>query len=618
MIRLLQILALLICFMPNTVLAQNETPDTTLLRNIPIQHEGRLKSLDSFARITLHKLSAQDSLSKLSALDWLTLTLFDPQNAALVKVVKIDNDQVRHKLSLPDNDELLSLTDLSIGIQKTQPDIVALLQKDPATLTRDEAALIETHEKAATIITLMRSFSGILPLDVQIPSQYAAELDTQPSFINLLQVEQKLQQEVKNIVTQKGNDPSKFTTQEGLTAQLGFNLHALRTGGQNNTLLRIIPTTWDDAGEQYVSPWATILGGQGSPASSFLLSQWNDLAQSYRNNDRELWAQIATELVDETYAQAETTEPSTRFAVERIYRAASPYFWITCLYAAILTTLIANIFRSNTAIFSKIAAPLTALTLLLHGSALASRIYILDRPPVGTLYESILFVSFIAAFAGLFMFIKKRNTLVLGAGVFSALILLLSAPVFEPAGDNLEVLVAVLNTGFWLSTHVLMITAGYAFCIVTATLAHIALGLGNKHTALRMTLQNNVYYLSLIALFLTAVGTVLGGIWADQSWGRFWGWDPKENGALLIVLWLIWVQHGRLSNRFKPPVFLALMALLNVVVAISWFGVNLLNVGLHSYGFTTGMAEGLIAFCTAEGLLITALFWRNRQQRNTA
>lgn len=617
MIRLLQILILLICFMPNMVLAQNKTPDTTLIRNIPIQHEGRLKSLDSFARLTLHKLSEQDNLDQLSALDWLTLTIFDPQNAALVKVVKIDNDHIRHKLNLPQNDKLLSLTDLSIGIQKTQPDIVALLQKDGATLTRDETALIEAHEKAATIITLMRTFSGILPLDIQIPPKYAAQLDAEPNFVNLMQIDADLQQQVKKIVTQKGTDPSKFSAEEQIITQLGFNLQALRTGGQTNVLFRVIPTTSENAKEQYVSPWATILGGQGSPASGFLLSQWGDLAQSYRNNERELWTQISTDLIDETYAQAEIAEPTTRFAIERIYRAAAPYFWITCLYAAIIVFLLVGISRSK-AVLLKIAPLLTTLAIALHGTALASRIYILDRPPVGTLYESILFVSFIAALAGILMHLKKRNAIVLVAGVFSALILLLSAPVFEPAGDNLEVLVAVLNTGFWLSTHVLMITSGYAFCIITATLAHIALGLSNKHAALRMTLQNNVYYLSLIALFLTAVGTVLGGIWADQSWGRFWGWDPKENGALLIVLWLIWVQHGRLSNRFKPPVFLSLMALLNVVVAISWFGVNLLNIGLHSYGFTNGMAEGLIAFCTAECILITGLFWRNKRQAKSA
>ena len=112
---------------------------------------------------------------------------------------------------------------------------------------------------------------------------------------------------------------------------------------------------------------------------------------------------------------------------------------------------------------------------------------------------------------------------------------------------------------------------------------------------------------AIFALLFTAVGTMLGGVWADQSWGRFWGWDPKENGALWIVLWLIWLLHGRLAGQLAPLGFAAGLALVNIVVALAWFGVNLLSVGLHSYGFTDTAAYGLLIFCIAELLIIAAL-----------
>jgi ABC-type transport system involved in cytochrome c biogenesis permease subunit len=118
--------------------------------------------------------------------------------------------------------------------------------------------------------------------------------------------------------------------------------------------------------------------------------------------------------------------------------------------------------------------------------------------------------------------------------------------------------------------------------------------------------------ITLFALLFTAVGTLLGGIWADQSWGRFWGWDPKENGALLIVLWLIWIIHGRISHHFTLTGFAAALGLTNIMVALTWFGVNLLGVGLHSYGFISGVAYGLIAFCTAQTIIIFGLYWRRR------
>ena len=127
----------------------------------------------------------------------------------------------------------------------------------------------------------------------------------------------------------------------------------------------------------------------------------------------------------------------------------------------------------------------------------------------------------------------------------------------------------------------------------------------------------SIYITSLVALLLTAVGTVLGGIWADQSWGRFWGWDPKENGALLIVLWLIWAHHGRIGGHLPPLLFNAALAFLNVIVALAWFGVNLLSVGLHSYGFISGIATGLAVFCGGETLLIYGLWLRASKRQKT-
>jgi ABC-type transport system involved in cytochrome c biogenesis permease subunit len=185
--------------------------------------------------------------------------------------------------------------------------------------------------------------------------------------------------------------------------------------------------------------------------------------------------------------------------------------------------------------------------------------------------------------------------------------------VFAPEGDSLETLVAVLNTSFWLGTHVLCITAGYGLCLLTAGAAHLWLFRRGGDGALFRLMHR----LSLAALLLTATGTALGGIWADQSWGRFWGWDPKENGALLIVLWLAWLQHGRVGALMSETAYASGMAALAVVVALSWFGVNLLGVGLHSYGFTSGIASGLAAFCAAE-LLAIGWLWHRRARHEAA
>ena len=129
----------------------------------------------------------------------------------------------------------------------------------------------------------------------------------------------------------------------------------------------------------------------------------------------------------------------------------------------------------------------------------------------------------------------------------------------------------------------------------------------------------NFFRIALFALFFTLFGTILGGIWADQSWGRFWGWDPKENGALLIVMWHIIMLHLRITGLVKPMGFALGMVLNNIIVILAWFGVNLLNVGQHSYGFVAGIAINISLFIIFE--LITGFgsyFWaKNRQKQLT-
>ncbi len=135
-----------------------------------------------------------------------------------------------------------------------------------------------------------------------------------------------------------------------------------------------------------------------------------------------------------------------------------------------------------------------------------------------------------------------------------------------------------------------------------------------KKTELK-TIFNNNYILTLIALFFTLFGTILGGIWADQSWGRFWGWDPKENGALLIVMWHLMLLHLRISGMVKPLGFAFWSSLINIIVVLAWFGVNLLSVGLHSYGFTDNVATNLYMFIAIELVLCTGLYLFAKQKQ---
>jgi ABC-type transport system involved in cytochrome c biogenesis permease subunit len=187
-------------------------------------------------------------------------------------------------------------------------------------------------------------------------------------------------------------------------------------------------------------------------------------------------------------------------------------------------------------------------------------------------------------------------------------------------GDTMEMLRAVLDTNFWLATHVVVITLGYASTFVAGLLAcfYIFFGLftpmlskplvkrgaATIPTHIGKALVKMVYGIICFATLFSFVGTVLGGIWADQSWGRFWGWDPKENGALILVLWNSLILHVRWSGMVKDRGLMNLAIFGNIVTSFSWFGVNMLGIGLHSYGFMDSAFNWLMLFISSQLLLI--------------
>lgn len=255
---------------------------------------------------------------------------------------------------------------------------------------------------------------------------------------------------------------------------------------------------------------------------------------------------------------------------------------------------------------------LILFTLIVHTAAIAIRVYLMGRPPVTNLYSSAIFVGWGAGLLGLALEWLYRNGIgaAVAAGVgFLSLVVAVNLELAAD-GETMEMMQAVLDTNFWLATHVVVITMGYAATFLAGALAigYILVGLFTRELsrANATLLYRMIYGIVCFALLFSFVGTVLGGIWADQSWGRFWGWDPKENGALIIVLWNALMLHARWGGIVRQRGFAVLAVVGNIVTAWSWFGVNMLGVGLHSYGFMSGAAFWIIAFVASQ-LVIIAL-----------
>ncbi|MBJ7497046.1 MAG: cytochrome c biogenesis protein CcsA, partial [Gemmataceae bacterium] len=252
------------------------------------------------------------------------------------------------------------------------------------------------------------------------------------------------------------------------------------------------------------------------------------------------------------------------------------------------------------ATLNKTAFWLCILTLLVHTWALGSRMYIQGRPPVTNLYSSAIFIGWGCVLGCLMLEAVYKNGIGNIVGSITGSLTLLIAQHLSSEGDTLEMMQAVLDTNFWLATHVTCVTLGYTATFVAGFLGIVYVIMGLVTTTLTpdrdKSLTQMIYGVVCFAMLFSFVGTVLGGIWADQSWGRFWGWDPKENGALLIVIWNAIILHARWGGMAKNRGVALLSIAGNMVTGWSWFGTNQLGVGLHAYGFNDQLAWGLTAF----------------------
>ncbi|PZQ48277.1 MAG: hypothetical protein DI551_01960 [Micavibrio aeruginosavorus] len=585
--------------------------DYDYFAQIPIQHEGRIKPLDTFARQTLRTISGHERLDGMDASSWLAETIFDPAQA-LQRPIFHTTQAVN--LNLPTREKpYYSYAEIVAMLQKHGQSIVQLAQSDEKTWTPEQAELMRLQEISILYTQLLRSFSFLLPLNIELPESLARAWKISPEKTFTLQefrrYSAKLKDSIQKIVTRKGDNPQNYSEEELAIVRLSFEMNVLEEAGTNNTLFRIAPGAWNEGKDEWFSPWMLTKSGQANDKSAQYLKLWQNMAYAYLLQDPVAW----NEVTDKTLKEASNYAPSTiKLELEKFYNETAPLTVALISYLlSFLCFLMTSIHRQKP--WYSLSYGLLFLGGIFHATTIGVRIFILDRPPVGTLYESILFVSAICVLASLLMERRRKDMNGLIVGCLSGLGLLFIAQSFAQ-DDTMKMLVAVLNTNFWLATHVLCITMGYAWCLIVSILAHIWLlrSCLNKNASM---LLPPIKALTLVALLFTAVGTILGGIWADQSWGRFWGWDPKENGALLIVLWIIWVLHARYSGHLKQISGMIALAALSIIVALAWFGVNLLNVGLHSYGFISGVAYSLLFFFLAETALLCSAFWILNKRR---
>ena len=247
------------------------------------------------------------------------------------------------------------------------------------------------------------------------------------------------------------------------------------------------------------------------------------------------------------------------------------------------------------------------LALLLHTLGIAARIIVLSRPPVSNMYESMIFMNWaLMAFAAIFSLLKKNAT-ALTTGAFVSAVVMLYGDLL-PIDASLEVLVPVLRSNYWLSVHVMTVVSSYGAFGLAMALGHrhlLASRFGKFSKKEETESADLIYRVIQLGVILIGTGTFLGGVWANESWGRFWGWDPKETWALITFLGYLAVVHLVYTKKMSSFA-LALCSVLGfLLVLMTWYGVNfVLGRGLHSYGAGTGGMNWVIYYLIFEAVFV--------------
>jgi ABC-type transport system involved in cytochrome c biogenesis permease subunit len=584
---------------------------------LPLLANGRIKPIDTEARSSLLRLQGRQRVSSPllsgnlvgSPTEWMLDVVFRPEKADTYPTFAIDNPDVLALIGKKDED-------LKINYTSSAKQVLALVGFIPSRHRRFSLAEIWPHRAAiqdqARLAEPVESAvrtpfqSAVMQLYLNLVHyqriQHAFVMPGRENFLNeLLSFQDNIPAGVEAVKAKQANQPHN-ETMAGMMMEMGEMFNAM-TQVSN---FGVIPP---DATEKDATVWKTT---GAALLESFQTAQVNPAALAYAGLAR-AWRQEQPEQFNKL-VQLYRTGLEKRFGpqlekarYEARFNAAEPFYLSMEFYGLAFFVAVFSWLKWPDTL-GRSAFWLVTVAWVLSTAGILARMWLEGRPPVTNLYSSALFVGWGAVALCLVLEYFYRNAVGSVAAGIVGFATLLVAHHLSLSGDTLEMMRAVLDSNFWLATHVVVVTAGYSATFLSGFLAIIYIFRGlftrslDKATADSLTRM--VYGIVCFATLFSFVGTVLGGIWADQSWGRFWGWDPKENGALLIVIWNAIILHARWGGMIKQRGLMILAVGGNIVTSWSWFGTNMLGVGLHSYGFTDAAFVALAGFVASQLAII--------------
>jgi ABC-type transport system involved in cytochrome c biogenesis permease subunit len=566
---------------------------------LPITSNGRIQPMDSLARNTLLQLREKQTANLepwkewyqhpkiISADEWLVAVITRSGQADAWPVFRIDNPDVKGLLGLPaDPDPRKQQDGKHYSWLQIQPKFTELARET------ERANQVEKSHRNAYDQSLLKLWEAqTLYKSVKNALGPAGEGDMDNALKSYLP---KVEAGRTAFMAEMKEEKYDSAALDWMTDQLNAPL--------------VVPPENPGARNQWLHAVEAVIqsANTGAPPN-IALAAYEKISRAYRaDNPSEFNAAVA----EYRARLAGNFMPELKKAAsEQFFNFYEPFYKAMVIFvAAFLLVLGYWIKPGQWDWMRRAAVGLVLVALVVHTSGLLFRMFLEGRPPVTNLYSSAIFIGWGATILGLMLERFWRNSIGVMVSSIIGFLTLIIAHHLRLGGDTMEMMQAVLDTNFWLATHVVVVTLGYASTFVAGCLAVIYIVQGVFTRALTQEMSRSlarmIYGIICFATLFSFVGTVLGGIWADQSWGRFWGWDPKENGALIIVLWNALILHARWGGLVRERGLANLAIVGNIVTSWSWFGVNMLGIGLHSYGFTSAAFRWLVMFMASQLVLI--------------
>jgi ABC-type transport system involved in cytochrome c biogenesis permease subunit len=555
---------------------------------IPVLVGGRVKPLDTVARNSLLIIHGRQDVSltnggHVTGMQWLSEVLFNNSVADQYPLFIINNAEVLGLFGWEQGDrKFFSFVELSPFLKQIDEQ-------------GEQAEKLQSVQRSAYQNAVVNLRNGLL-LYQRLKNSVQSEETT--AFANELQVFEKALPAARNAAKQSTMDASARD-------QLQTVAQAIQRYEALAGMAYILPVPPAPDATDHTDDWRSVpeslLRSIGSGSIEPVVKTYANLGDAFREGKTAVFNQQVRDLTDLMTKQQPVA--TKRASFEFLFNRVEPFSHDMTLY--VLAFLLAcGSWLAWNRVLNRSAFYLLLLALAVHTFGMVARMYLQERPPVTNLYSSAIFIGWGTVVVGLILERIFRDGIGSACAGAIGFITLVIAHHLAGSGDTLEMLQAVLDTNIWLATHVVAITTGYAAMFLAGMLAIIYVVRGVFTRSLTRPVADAfgrmTYGVVCFATLFSFVGTVLGGIWADQSWGRFWGWDPKENGAVLIVLWCAITLHARWGGFIRQRGLMIMALFGNVITSFSWFGVNMLGVGLHSYGFMQKAFPWLVGFIVSQ------------------